>query len=477
VIESRTSKFTLPFPARLKCCAGLAAATLVVTGAPALAVDSGLSLSIGFTSLQTQLGSSIPTGNNVIVGEVEVDESNAGPSYSPNRSDSEFGNKAFTLRSGNTSTSSHATTVGRLFYGSSSSLTPGVVNVQLWNADDWVVNSLEVGTSFAPDVQTAEVTNHSYQGTLGNTTLDAEANRRLDYMVNRDKQIVMTAMNNGNSTVLPPIWAQSYNTISVGLSNGASSHGNTTAFDGAGRMKPDLVVPATFGLTSFALPTASSAATLLLSKAKATPALTNARNPEVIKSLMMAGATKTEFPTWTHTQTRPLDFYYGAGELNIYRSYNILIAGEQDASSISTVNYTGWDYNTTTTGGRDYIFNLSETATEVSVVLTWNRTVTDGPTAGFDAAASLADLRLTLSNSSGLVIGSTIVVSDSAVDNVELIYLTNLLAGQYAIEVTSATNDVSYSVAWFSAVPEPGTPMVILVFSLGAMTRRRRASR
>ena len=71
---------------------------------------------------------------------------------------------------------------------------------------------------------------------------------------------------------------------------------------------------------------------------------TDGARSEVIKAMLMAGATKGEFanwidPTtglvnpWNRTQTRPLDDVFGAGELNVYNSYLIGIGGKQSASA------------------------------------------------------------------------------------------------------------------------------------------------
>jgi len=66
--------------------------------------------------------------------------------------------------------------------------------------------------------------------------------QRLDYAIVRDGFTAVVGVNNGDSTTLPELLSQSYNTISVGRSDGKHGHG-LTVLDGQGRIKPELVVP------------------------------------------------------------------------------------------------------------------------------------------------------------------------------------------------------------------------------------------
>ena len=50
-------------------------------------------------------------------------------------------------------------------------------------------------------------------------------------------------------------------------------------------------------------------------------------------------------------------------------------------------------------------------------------------------------MNLRLVNASGLAVGSTINESTSSIDNVEHVFLRNLPAGQYALEVNADTNN------------------------------------
>src|SRR5206468_8999465 len=123
------------------------------------------------------------------------------------------------------------------------------------------------------------------------------------------------------------------NGIAVGRSDGQHESGFTTVGNTGptGRVKPDLVAP--LGAVSFATPLVSSAATLLVQVASTAPLNADpfAAKPQTIKAVLMAGATKAEFPTWSHTTTVPLDPVYGAGELNVDNSHRVLTAGRRAA--------------------------------------------------------------------------------------------------------------------------------------------------
>jgi hypothetical protein len=86
--------------------------------------------------------------------------------------------------------------------------------------------------------------------------------------------------------------------------------------------------------------------------------------------------------------------------------------------------------------------------TNFSVILTWNRTVTDGPGFGFNPAVTVADLNLRLYTASGFSLGAVLDSSVSTIQNVEHIVTTELGPGRYALEVTSGTVGTDYALAW-----------------------------
>ena len=87
---------------------------------------------IGFTQLQTELGSNTPTGNGVSVTQVEADATLTNPDYYSYLPDTtQFSGKTFTLHLvykdptyPAVGTSGHATAVGQFFYGKPAPLPP-----------------------------------------------------------------------------------------------------------------------------------------------------------------------------------------------------------------------------------------------------------------------------------------------------------------------------------------------------------------
>lgn len=423
---------------------------------------------IGYTALQSFLGPAMPTGAGVSAATVEATDLTG--AYRVDGSDSQLSGKTFVFPSGgNTSVSSHATTVARYLLGTSS-LAPGIGN-STTTANYEVNNYLQSGSlragssSLLPAVESRDIVNHSWVGSTGNTTFDTEIARRMDYAIQRDDFIATIGLNNGSGTSIPNLLASSYNGLIVGLSNGNHSRG-TTQINGTGRTKPDIVIPTS--ATSWAAPTVASAAGLLLQTAR-TSGGTDADRSVVIKSALLAGAARSgpDIPfVWTNSTAQPLDSIYGAGQLNIFQSYQIMSAGRFSASASSNASSTGWDYGTASSSSeRLYFFDISTSGT-FSVALTWNVDVTatdmqPGPGVSYAFTSSLADLNLRLYQAVGFSAGSTISSSLSTVDNVELISLPDLTAGRYAIGVTSNTNNVGYGLSW-QVIPEPATWAVFL---------------
>jgi hypothetical protein len=415
---------------------------------------------IGYTQLLAELGADIPTGEGISITQVEAGLSDTGY-FEPDAS--EFTDKRFNFKTTTPSgISSHATTVGTYLYGSSS-IAPDSgtdsASINIWEANSWITSILSGRMT-----ESADVANFSWIGTTGSVSTDTKITQLLDYSINRDDYVAVVGVNNGSSTTLPNLLCQSYNAIAVGLTSGNHSYGYTT-IDGVGRIKPDIVAPAEY--TSYATPMVSSAAAMLLQTAKSSTSYANAVHSETIKAILMAGATKSEFSSWSHTQTQPLDSTYGAGELNINRSYQILTSGEQEASSSQLVNRTGWDYNQTSSSSSEklYYFDVPENTTleEFSALLTWNSSVNLS-----SLTTTLANLDLKIWSVSDFTTVALLDQSISTVDNVELLYLQNLTDGRYAISVTSDTSSIDYALAWYSgdltiaSVPEPSTMLMLL---------------
>ena len=437
---------------------------------------------IGFTALKNELGAGTPTGAGVKVSHVE-----AGPPYGPDQLDPSFIGKNFNvLSSSSPGLSFHATSVGKNLYGipdpndpNSRSIAPDINEIDLWLAmnsldlndpNHWLINDfLRAGTSLEPGPQDPNnpirVQNHSWIDQNGNFANPVDASRRVDYVINRDNLIVVAGQDNDNvnqGIAIPDLLGHLYNGITVGVTDGTHSHGFTT-LEQAGRVKPEIVAPK--GFTSFATPIVGAAAALLIEMTDDPNAgLSPASNSEAIKAIILAGATKEEFADWDRTTTRPLDMEVGAGELNVLRNHHILVAQQQVASSSTSVDPQGWDFRTTASNSL-YFFEIPSgvAVSELSALLTWNRTITDGdpndPNNFSPQFSGLENLDLKLYNSSSLVLGSTIDTSESVVDNIEHVYINEamglgdfLFEGQYALEVVSPVSGVDYGLAWLTTL-------------------------
>ena len=396
---------------------------------------------VGYTKLQNELGGAMPTGIGIGVSQCEAPISGT---YLPDVTSPEFSGKMFTVISPAGGVSGHATTVAQNFYGSATSVAPGVTDIHCYEANNWLQSGfLKYGTASAPLAEIQAVQNCSWIGSAG-TTADAEILRRFDYAIEQSGFLGVVALNNGPGSV-PSLLASCYNGISVGLSNRNHSYGTTTV-DGAGRTKPEIVAPSY--ATSYGTPMVASATAMLRQVAPG-----DAARPVTMKAILMAGATKSQFPSWSRT-THPLDPVYGAGQLNVYNSYHILAAGQQAASTSATVNRMGWDWNATTSGSRLYFFDIPANGTSsLSAILTWNRTISStlpDPSWGSPSSDPLPNLTLKLYAASGFTVGTLVDSSANTVDNVEHVWQATLSPGRYAMEVTADAPGIHYGLAWYS---------------------------
>lgn len=187
---------------------------------------------------------------------------------------------------------------------------------------------------------------------------------------------------------------------------------------------------------------------------------TGATRTEPMRAILLAGATKEEFPLWSHTPTQPLDTTFGAGELNVLNSYLIQAGGEFNGTVLapgSSVGDFGWDYGSIDgTNDLHYQFDVpnGRTARELSIVLAWNVDVVDtDPGAQFVPSHTLANLDLVFADATGGIIAT----SASTIDNVEHIYLTDLPAGTYQLRVSS-DRARDFGLAWRTpSIPEPSS--------------------
>ncbi len=436
---------------------------------------------IGYDALVARLaGQAIPTGSGVGAAQVEAPEA-GGLTYGPDQTLSEFAGKTFLAQSGVPVVSSHATFVGKSFYSNTASVAPGIAQIYLWEVNNYISANLRYGAGAATPPAVAplgvKVFNHSWIGGFSGsvpTAGDNEVLRRADWAMNRDDTLYLVGMNNGATSATYPMMAMGYHGISCGVMSGNHSHGLLpTGADGVGRMKPEIVAPGDY--TSFSTPVVSAVTALLYQTAATHPSVStnpNADESTVIKASLLAGARHRT--GWTNNPTasgvirgatsKPLDSTYGVDVVNVDRSHRILTGGERDGAATSAaaaiIPQAGWDFEVIPSAAtRYYRIRSTRPIAELSVIATWHRTATSAI-----AAPTIADIDLTLYrvNTSGALeslvgeagaayYGAGNVASRSAVDNIEHLYVSNLLAGEYVLEVKrlgTATTAASFSLAW-----------------------------
>lgn len=395
---------------------------------------AGYADDIGYTQLIAEYAD-VPRGETLTVMQVE-----AGSPWqvSPTKVPCPVVFSIYSTPPTATTYSTHANIVATRYV----SLLPLVKLVDTSSSSYYRYSALNIGNMQEPRVPTWDIENHSYIGDA--TTYNSCTLGGMDYKINRDGTTVCVSLGNGTAKMIP-LMGNIYNSIVVGTSSGNHSRGGTTALV-IGRVRPDIC--GTKDYTSYTTPIVMGCAGILLEKAKTTSALSNAKNSRVIKALLLAGATKQEFPTWENTTSSPLDLVYGAGEVNIYNSYKVLLSGQKSANQ-QVLNSNGWDYRVTTSSNV-YYFEVGESLkSEFSAVLVWNYEPTTSDF--FTYTGSLKDLNLKLYKVDGSFgLADLVTHSSSAIDNVEHVYVKTLPAGRYALKVDGPTN-VRYGVAWRNA--------------------------
>ena len=114
--------------------AGSLGTTLGASLATAAPVTGDTWQDIGYTDLLKRLGSDIPTGAGIVVGQVEATTATG---YGPDQSNEEFAGINFISNSGDPGVSDHATNVARNMFGGATSVAPNVNEVHLWEVNSW----------------------------------------------------------------------------------------------------------------------------------------------------------------------------------------------------------------------------------------------------------------------------------------------------------------------------------------------------
>jgi hypothetical protein len=448
---------------------------------------------IGFSRLQSEIGGGLSSGTGVRVSQAEADTSSDPNIYSylPDPTDTQFTGKTITDKTGAPGAySAHATGVGRRFYGSTLSIAPGISLIDAYLADHWLdYGYLQGGNSRQrPPASTSRIANHSWIGSTNTPSEASDLLRRVDWIVDRDEFIQVAGQINSASTNAS-LLAGAFNVIIVGKTDGNNGRG-TPAVDTtytAGRTRPHLVAP--FSTSSEATPVVAAAAAVLIDLGHNNAALStdpvststtnranmtirNAERSEVVKAALMAGADRLTFNSSgadiTDYRMDPgnrsdngLDIRYGAGQVNIYASYHIIAAGEQnsdedDGAGSGAIGSYGFDYDPAIGGASgsnttaSYRFTTGTAPSILTTALVWNLSINPGTGSGFTGTATPHDLDLYLYDvTNGTV---QLSASTSSIENTENLRLELDPGRNYLLQVKPKAGQSAfsqdYALAW-----------------------------
>jgi hypothetical protein len=440
----------------------------------ALVNAGGVSANHGLDDLIERIGlENVPTGAGVEVGQVEG--STTSGDYAPDTDNEEFVDKTFIFRSGTTGVSNHATSVGRRIYGAGDvGIAPGIDLINVYSAGGWATtNYLHVGTGSNPSTPPGDlaVFNNSWIGTFGNNTIDSQAIRRADWSIDTHDVLMLNGVANSGDHY--PLMSFGFNCISVGLESGKHiSDPVPSGFDLPGRQIPLIV--ALQNTTSNATGVVSAATTLLIETARTHPNTAGnffAGLSETTKAVLLTGG--MHFVDWTNNPatsganrgrtSQPIDAVVGVGTVNIDRAHRVMTGGQHASrttpTGLSPAPAAAWETTTLSGDESRYIkVDVPSFADEVSIVLTWHQKANSGFGSYTLVDYDLELLRVvgenlvTLTGKKGMgVFGAGNVVSESAVDNVEHLYIQDLEPGEYVIEIrrVDSVGGLSvFSVGW-----------------------------
>ena len=349
--------------------------------------------------------------------------------------------------------SGHADEVASNFYGLAIGVSTGVTHVNNYEAG-YLADTLVPTLAAMP----AAVINQSFIVGAQVSSTDLSYDR----YVATYNTVFCSGVGNGGAPSSP---STAFNSLSVGSSSGGGTSVGPTS---DGRCKPDLSAPG--DLTSFSTALVSGCATILMQAGArgdgGTGTVSAATNALTIKALLLNGANKPA--GWTNTSTQPLDYLYGAGSVNVLNSYRQLRGGEQTATVSNTMSVggahlppntasnvsarRGWNFATiatTMSPQRDavhhYFFDLRNDSNRVftlTATLVWNRQFN---------LTTINNLDLFLYDAGN---SNFIAASQSAVDNVEHLFVTNLPPRRYDLQVwkhggfSAATQNETYALAF-----------------------------
>ena len=359
----------------------------------------------------------------------------------------------------NPSPSQHAEMVSNAML----SIAPRISRICTASSDWFLASLLGVGRSGDPGPLPigVSVVFCAWVGSAG-APADNDVLRRSDWLAGRSPFLLVAGQKNVSA-----LMGCAYNAITVGPAGASPNTGVPDGLDGAGRCKPEIVTGE--GAASPATGRVAGAAAMLLDAASRLPRLRNeldAQRPELLKAVLLAGAARKE--NWTNlatdeaappvrAATHPLDRAVGAGTLDVARAVGILAAGRPDSGA--PLGLSGWEvlaWPATEPGKPIEVsrtIRLERDAGELAIVCCWNRIVLDG------AQWRLADIDLSIERIGDAApevdwASSGNDASESRIDNVEMILLRDIRAGEYRITVRLRDGDpVPAAIAWLVSGP------------------------
>lgn len=456
---------------------------------------------IAYTRLHNLYGENLMTGQSVITSHIEaavkfVDHdknpsTQEWPVYLPQSNTSYLVDKSiYDITQRNSGVySSHAKGVARYFYGDKS-VAYNISAVNAYWVDHWLQSGYLNANGTEPKSLPDRIANHSWVANISDSRMASKLLQRLDWAIDKDEFIQVVGTRNKTGTNANLLSA-AFNSIAVGRTDGSNSTGSSfiDATYTTGRARTEIVAP--FKVTSTSTPVVAASAALLVDLGHSKPELStdsfirstlnrnkntiyNAERSEVIKAALLAGADRvtdnsllkaniSDYRQPLKNQTHNgLDFRYGAGQLNIFNSYQIIAAGEQnnfeDSAKVkNNISDFGFDFDASFGGANNnnktasYYFSSNGKPQTLYVSLVWNINIqAKNKNNSFSTTAKLYDLDLILYD---ITDGKKLMIrSASSIDNSENIWIALNKNRKYLLQVICKKGQVDfdwdYALAW-----------------------------
>ncbi len=447
---------------------------------------------IEHTRLATELGVGMPDGDIIIItqSEAAVGDTDIDTVYLPDGNKAAFSSDTILDLSsaGSGAPSSHATGVGSRLYGDSS-IAFGTDTIHAYWADDWLQSGFLNLGSGKPQQSSSRLGNHSWIADISDTGTASNILRRVDWLIATDEFIQIVGVKNTTGTNANTFSA-AYNVLAVGKTDGNHSTGSPTVDSTypSGRTRTEIVAP--LKTSSAATPVVAATAALLINAGHTNPTLStdttetstlnrnsdiiyNAERSEVIKAALLAGSDRytqntsstdniVDYRVTASNQTdNGMDARFGAGQVNVFNSYHIIVAGEQNSSQDGGTGSTGiggygFDYDPSFGGDKgsnsaaSYTFSTSIDPVILTASLVWHIDIDGGTGSSFSGVATFYDLDLKLydvTSSQTLLVGS-----NSTINNSENIWTALSANRDYLLQVIPKSGQSAfewdYALAW-----------------------------